>query len=64
MANESTVLIGFLAAMTVALISLKMELDKFRKDVDKILTAFSIICKTNANGTTVQINSGKEKITK
>lgn len=59
-----TLLLGMLGAMTVALISLKIELDRFRKDVDKILTAFSIICRTNANGATIQVNPRKENISK
>lgn len=53
----NTALLLTLLAMTIALISLKLELNKFREQTERLLTAFSIIAINKAKGTKVYIGA-------
>lgn len=59
--TNETLLFLFLSSLTFALLYLKHELNMFRKDVDKILTAFSIIARTKANGTGIFITNKEHR---
>lgn len=53
----NTALILAMTAMTIALVSLKLELDKFREQTERLLTAFSIIVVNKAKGTKVYVGA-------
>lgn len=47
--------IALLTSIVLALFALKFELEAFKKEMSKILAAFSIIARTNANGATIEV---------